>query len=429
MEDCGQARVGSDEAGPVFHAAGHDENRRAYRDAWLRGIRLELALVVKHRTFHYRQHGLRRRLPARAAFELNDVRDRAELLRQVPTHQVTVWVEGDVKEEEAVTVPLTGWSANGGPLLTLTFDAVVSDLDTKPLLASHTEGTMQIGTEVHLTFRGRTLRTWRYAELNRVVHACGKRTVHLIPASSNGQRTLREATGQAWQAMGDDAALLLSLDVPAYGTDGLADLWHVCAGRIVMPTHALYRVVVPQRCSLAREPAAATADVLLSIHDADGLLVASGQWTIRWSLHPVALDQRRVGCCEAMAAPTSTPQLTFHAKAAGSAAADSYVPRTGAIVLLLYQHGRVALSASSIYIDQVDGFATTFGAHVERSNPRLACLLPCSLACAAIARACNRARGGCVRGREWCYPTRGAHRPAAVGAAGEAAGDGRRSSL
>jgi hypothetical protein len=353
----------------IIEQLSRDAARRAYRDAWLRGAREDLSFVVKHRTLHHRRHPLRRRLPGRAQHELFEVRDRELLLQQVPTHLVNVWVEDDVHEGEAVAVPLTGWSTAGGPGVVLTFDTVVADLDTKPLLASHTHGTLQVATELHLTCRGDSLRVWRFGAPNQEIHACGKRTISLLPAGGAVQRALREASGDTWHAMSDDHGLLLSLDAPSVGTDALADVWHVVSGRVTLPTATLYQALAPALPPLLRAPptAAQTAACVLHmrIADAHGEPVASAAWPVALAVHRPAAranELRRVACLEAVATPTTAPTLRSHARAADAEAFDApYVPSTGSVWLsLCAPSGGRLLDACAFYVGALESLHAPF---------------------------------------------------------------------
>ena len=345
--------------------------RRAYRDALMRHMHEanDFALTVKHRTLHHRRHPLRRRLPTYAERELAGVRDRS-LLSQVPTHLCNVWTEGDLDSREAVTIPLTGWSTGSSSVLT--FDAVRADMDKKPLLVSTTNGPLQLASEMHLTFRGILLRVWRFGQPNPEAYASGKRTINLLPGGGHGAQSaeLRNATGEQWHAQSEDSGLLLQLDVPSYGTDGLLDAWHVTKAQVALSAHEFYRALspalyprwpllrLPER-RVAEGPASSDCELELSLCDAHGERVASGRCPCVLSAVPAALELRRVDCLRVCATPVEpTVLLTPQADVEGVTA--EFAPRTGIASVVLRQQGHVVAATAGHFMGAVGGLTARF---------------------------------------------------------------------
>ena len=374
-----------------------EQRRQMYRDAMLREAvgRGDFLLKVQHRTLHHHRHPLRRRLPGYAERELASVRDRDALLQQVPTHLVDVWREGALHDAEMVSVPLTGWSNSGGSCAVLTFDSVLADLDKKPLLVSSVAGALEVASEVTVTFRGRPLRVWRYGRPNAQVLAHGKRTVHLFPGGAGGPRAtdLREATGgsEQWHAATDDGACLLQLDIPSFGTDALEDAWHLTRAQVALPSHELYRFLMPSlypqwppvtsAAAAPLVPAVAAAEggadlggadlggadlgeaeLELTIYTATGQRLATGRSTCRLSAAPPALrEERRVRTIEvaATADKEAVMQLRLHGSAR-SAPTPPFAPRAGILSLVLRQRRQVVAATCTHFTGAVGGLEAGF---------------------------------------------------------------------
>lgn len=374
-----------------------EQRRQFYRDAMLREAvgRGDFLLKVQHRTLHHHRHPLRRRLPGYAERELASVRDRDALLQQVPTHLVDVWREGALHDAEMVSVPLTGWSNSGGSCAVLTFDSVLADLDKKPLLVSSVAGALEVASEVTVTFRGRPLRVWRYGRPNAQVLAHGKRTVHLFAGGAGGPRAtdLREATGgsEQWHAATDDGACLLQLDIPSFGTDALEDAWHLTRAQFALPSHELYRFLMPSlypqwppvtsAATAPLVPAVAAAEggadlggadlggadlgeaeLELTIYTATGQRLATGRSTCRLSAAPPALrEERRVRTIEvaATADKEAVMQLRLHGSAR-SAPTPPFAPRAGILSLVLRQRRQVVAATCTHFTGAVGGLEAGF---------------------------------------------------------------------
>lgn len=283
-------------------------------------------------------------------------------------------------EAEAVAVPLTGWSKSGGSAAVVTFDAVAADLDKKPLLVSSTSGALQLATELHLTFHGKTLRVWRYGQPNAEAFACGKRTIHLLPGGSAGPKAseLREATGgQPWHAISADGSLLLELDAPASGVDGLSDVWHVCRAQVALPAHVLYRALAPRLYpQWPAQPAAAarprhhpssdrTCELELTLYRVSGERVATTRCSAALTASAAtSLQQseelRRVGCTRVSVDPvTQTVLLSVHADDS-SGVLPQFAPRAGIASIVLRQQRQVVATACTHYTGAIEGMTAEF---------------------------------------------------------------------
>lgn len=372
---------------PVERACSHCLHRTVqmrlqehYRDRLMRELRTDFELQVKHRTLHHYRHPLPRRLPGYAERELAEVRDRAALLQQVPTHFVNVWREGALNTSEAVSIPLTGWSNSGGSCALLTFDAVSADLDKKPLLVSSSSGPLELASEVHLVFRAASIRVWRYGRPNAEAFACGKRSIHLFPEGSSGPQAseLRDATGgEQWHAMSDDGASLLQLDVPSFGTDGLEDAWHVIKAQVSLPIHELLRNFMPTL--YPRWPLATTAEppvavdtqvdgaldscqLEVGLYSATGQKLASGRVPCHLaSTGEAQLALRRVKAISWLATPTEpTTSLRLQKGSADEAAPKHFAPRAGILSVVLRQQRQVVAAACAHFTGALNGLSVTF---------------------------------------------------------------------
>lgn len=294
-------------------------------------------------------------------------------------------MEGASHDTESVCVPLTGWSNSGGPCVVLTFDSFLADQDKKPLLVSSVAGTMELASEISLTFRGRPLRVWRYGRPNVQALAHGKRTVHLFAGGGSGPQAtdLREAMGgEQWHAGTDDGACLLQLDIPSFGTDALADAWHVTRAQVALPMHELLRHLMPSlyprwpihgpaaTAAAAASAAPSTApseggeggdelgggELELTFYSTTGQMLASGRCACRLCASAVAMEQRRVGVIGVTAEPMEPAlRLQLHRSAVPTAAPPPFAPRAGILSVVLRQRRHVVAAACFHFTGAVRG--------------------------------------------------------------------------
>lgn len=318
------------------------EPKSAYRHALLGALQPRISLRVVHRTFTRRMHPIERRLPQYAQRELASISDRA-LLGNLPSRLIPVWIEGVLAEHESVTIPLTGWGVDAdGPVATLRFERAIADLDTPPLLACSTMGMMQIATELHLLLSGEAgpLRVWRYGVAAELTVAHGKRSIRLLSPDEK-----HELPG--WHAVSEDGAALLLLDAPSYGTDGLADVWHIASVQVALPTYDLYRRLAPRALALPMRPQLATL-AQLSFHSADGRCLARGRFPAILQLQapdrlpaPPLEARRRIETLLIRVTPAASGPLRLMAR--------DLLPRAGIVCALLWQDGSLVSSAAAHY--------------------------------------------------------------------------------
>jgi hypothetical protein len=321
--------------------------RLAYRHALLEDVQPRLSIFVVHRSLTHRSFPLPLMpLPSYAERELQGVRDRQLLMQSVPRRLVPTWIEGELAGQEAVRVPLTGWElSESGLAVALDFEAARADLDTPPLLAASSNGTVQLATEVQLQFDGHPLRIWRYGVPSEAVRVHGKRTVRMLNAV---ERSLLVG----WHACTTDGTSLLQLDTPSYGTDGLADVWHLSRMRVALNVFELYHALLPKllrtlrRQPPATEPFMTTCELQLGFHDSRAVTVASARLPVvlEAGALPTTPDPRRVPVINVVAT-LDTRQV------AGEVVipATTGIPRNGMVSFVLRQGGRVVLRACMMY--------------------------------------------------------------------------------
>jgi len=334
-------------------AASSPRRRRlAYRHALLeRDVQPRLSIFVAHRSLTHRSFPLPPTpLPSYAERELLGVRDRQLLMQSVPRRLVPTWIEGELAEQEAVRVPLTGWElSESGLAVALDFDAARADLDTPPLLAASSNGTVQLATEIQLQFDGHPLRIWRYGVPSEAVRVHGKRTVRMLDAAERSMLV-------GWHACTTDGTSLLQLDTPSYGTDGLADVWHLSRMRVALNVFELYHALLPKllgthlgalrRQSTATEPFMTTCELQLGFYDSCAATVASARLPVvlEAGALPTTPEPRRVPVINVVA--TLDPR-----QVAGEVVipATGWLPRNGMVSLVLRQGGRIVLRACMLY--------------------------------------------------------------------------------
>ena len=325
--------------------------RLAYRHALLEDVQPRLSIFVVHRSLTHRSFPLPLMpLPSYAERELQGVRDRQLLMQSVPRRLVPTWIEGELAGQEAVRVPLTGWElSESGLAVALDFEAARADLDTPPLLAASSNGTVQLATEIQLQFDGHPLRIWRYGVPSEAVRVHGKRTVRMLDAAERSMLV-------GWHACTTDGTSLLQLDTPSYGTDGLADVWHLSRMRVALNVFELYHALLPKllgthlgalrRQSTATEPFTTTCELQLGFYDSRAATVASARLPVvlEAGALPTTPDPRRVPVINVVAT-LDTRQV------AGEVVipATTGIPRNGMVSFVLRQGGRVVLRACMMY--------------------------------------------------------------------------------
>ena len=322
--------------------------RLAYRHALLEDVQPRLSIFVVHRSLTHRSFPLPLMpLPSYAERELQGVRDRQLLMQSVPRRLVPTWIEGELAGQEAVRVPLTGWElSESGLAVALDFEAARADLDTPPLLAASSNGTVQLATEVQLQFDGHPLRIWRYGVPSEAVRVHGKRTVRMLNAV---ERSLLVG----WHACTTDGTSLLQLDTPSYGTDGLADVWHLSRMRVALNVFELYHALLPKllrtlrRQPPATEPFMTTCELQLGFHDSRAVTVASARLPVvlEAGALPTTPDPRRVPVINVVAT-LDTRQVAGEVVIPAD---TGWLPRNGMVSFVLRQGGRVVLRACMMY--------------------------------------------------------------------------------
>ena len=322
--------------------------RLAYRHALLEDVQPRLSIFVVHRSLTHRSFPLPLMpLPSYAERELQGVREWQLLMQSVPRRLVPTWIEGELAGQEAVRVPLTGWElSESGLAVALDFEAARADLDTPPLLAASSNGTVQLATEVQLQFDGHPLRIWRYGVPSEAVRVHGKRTVRMLNAV---ERSLLVG----WHACTTDGTSLLQLDTPSYGTDGLADVWHLSRMRVALNVFELYHALLPKllrtlrRQPPATEPFMTTCELQLGFHDSRAVTVASARLPVvlEAGALPTTPDPRRVPVINVVAT-LDTRQVAGEVVIPAD---TGCLPRNGMVSFVLRQGGRVVLRACMMY--------------------------------------------------------------------------------
>ena len=216
---------------------------------------------------------------------------------------------------------------------------------------------MQLATEIQLLFDGQPLRIWRYGVPSGALRVHGKRTVRMLEGAERADLV-------GWHARTLDGAGLLQLDAPSYGTDGLADAWHLSCMQISLDFFTLYRAISPKlmlapQLALAPQPtteslrpddtASAACQLQLSFHSLDGELLGSTSFAARLSVAKIiaaAVDAPRA---QAQHEPRRVSVLEVAARPVDGAAAvelraSSWLPRSGMACAVLRQHNAVVLS-------------------------------------------------------------------------------------
>ena len=212
---------------------------------------------------------------------------------------------------------------------------------------------MQLATEVHLCLQGHTepLRVWRFGTPAQHTLVHGKRTLRMLQQEEC-------AALPGWHAISTDGGALLQLDVPSAGTDGLADVWHLSALQVALPTSELYRRLAPTLFRAPVIPVAATSaqarpaaaqpthicesecQVQLSFLTLTGTCVATARFPATIGarpLQPPPEEHRRVNLLLARVAPTARVESM----------ASDFLPQAGIACCQVRQRGRVVMSAAT----------------------------------------------------------------------------------
>uniref|UniRef100_A0A7S4ME69 Uncharacterized protein n=1 Tax=Prymnesium polylepis TaxID=72548 RepID=A0A7S4ME69_9EUKA len=189
------------------------------------------------------------------------------------------------------------------------------------------------------------LRVWRYgvpAE-HTVVH--GKRDIRMLTPNEK-----KDFPG--WHAISNEGAALLCLDAPTYGTDGMADIWHIASAQLALPMFDLYSQLKP---SLLAQPSLLApplpphsqspptgATMQLSFHALDGRCIARARFAASVRAAPFSPPEaahRRVEVFRVSATPASAAPVRCES--------TELLPRAGIVCAVLWQHGALVCSAAA----------------------------------------------------------------------------------